>query len=101
MVQQAFFHPLVNAVKFNNHYGNIFVEIKFKVFEFVRYIEFSIKDTGYGIPQEEIHQLFLAFAKTQNMPVASGESDEEDSPFTGETSGIGLGLSTTKILVEA
>ena len=46
-------------------------------------------DTGCGIAEKDIGNLFSTF-----------KSDEEDKPM-GVTRGIGLGLSTTKLLAEA
>lgn len=42
MLQQAFFHPLVNAIKFNNVGGSITVEIKLKVEDYKPYLEFTL-----------------------------------------------------------
>ena len=54
MLQQAFFHPLVNAIKFNQNWGSISVKISYKVKDFMPFLELSIKNTGYGIPSDEI-----------------------------------------------
>ena len=58
MLQQALFHPLVNAVKFNQSFGSIDIKMTRKTKHYKNYIELSIKNTGYGIPESEIEQLF-------------------------------------------
>lgn len=63
-------------------------------------MECSIKDTGYGIPDNEKDKLFQAFGQSEEewiQDVGAGDG----STFGGETKGIGLGLSTTKLLLEA
>ena len=55
MLKQAVFHPLVNAVKFNRHKGKIEVKINMRYLGLEKaYLECSIKDTGYGIEEDEI-----------------------------------------------
>jgi signal transduction histidine kinase/ligand-binding sensor domain-containing protein/DNA-binding response OmpR family regulator len=51
------------------------------------YVEIKIKDTGIGIPQEEIPRLFDRFYQV-------------DSSFTKEHQGAGIGLALVKELVE-
>lgn len=65
------------------------------------FVELSITDTGLGMTPNELKQLFLAFAA---IDIGQNQNDgmaDADSPFMKETKGIGLGLSTSKMLVEA
>ena len=62
MLKQAVFHPLVNAVKFNRQKGKIEVKINMRYSSLDKaYLECSIKDSGYGIEEDDIQNLFQAF----------------------------------------
>lgn len=78
---------LNNAIKFTN-YGEIKVETK------IHYesgtginIEFTVSDTGIGIPEEKLHSIFEIF-------------NQADISTTRKFGGTGLGLSICKKLVE-
>lgn len=53
-----------------------------------------------GIPPDQLKHLFTAFRDESEVVMSDSKSGEVNS-FTGATNGIGLGLSTTKILVSA
>jgi two-component system, sensor histidine kinase and response regulator len=53
----------------------------------------TVKDTGIGIPSEKQQLLFQAFKANQN--------DDDTISYVDSTSGIGVGLSNSKILVES
>ena len=74
---------LSNAFKFTQGDGKITVEIV----ENDKNVEIRIRDTGIGVPQEEIPKLFDRFYQV-------------DSSFTKEYEGTGIGLALTKELVE-
>lgn len=97
---------LSNAFKFTPEEGTVTVSIKECHAEFISaslisnkipkrvrddsvkgFVEIKIKDTGIGIPQEEIPKLFDRFYQV-------------DSSFTKEHEGTGIGLALTKELVE-
>lgn len=79
---------LSNAFKFTPDEGMVTVCIKeIKNSNKVGTVEIKIKDTGIGIPQEEIPKLFDRFYQV-------------DSSFTKEHEGTGIGLALTKELVE-
>ncbi|MGA9291324.1 MAG: ATP-binding protein, partial [Ignavibacteriaceae bacterium] len=74
---------LSNAFKFTQGDGKIKVEIV----ENDKNVEIRIRDTGIGVPKEEIPKLFDRFYQV-------------DSSFTKEYEGTGIGLALTKELVE-
>ena len=104
LVNQAVFHPIVNAVKFNKMRGSIDVTVKIKTDKRCdrdnMYLICEIYDTGMGIAADQLKHLFTAF-RDETQIVMSDKKSGEVNAFTGATHGIGLGLSTTKILVNA
>ncbi len=79
---------LSNAFKFTPEEEMVTVSIKeIKNPNKAGTVEIKIKDTGIGIPQEEIPKLFDRFYQV-------------DSSFTKEHEGTGIGLALTKELVE-
>lgn len=91
MFKQAFFHPVVNAVKFGKQGCEIsvFINLVQKPGTEEFYMEFKLCNTGCGIAQEDIKNLFSTFKI---------EDEEENTSFS---KGVGLGLSTTFLLAEA
>ncbi len=86
-VRQILTNLIGNAIKFTNK-GEIFVEVSSKKCE-DEYceIEFAVKDTGIGIPQDKISKLFHAFSQV-------------DSSTTRLYGGTGLGLVISKRITE-
>ncbi|BDS09634.1 ATP-binding protein [Aureispira anguillae] len=86
-LQQILINLLGNAIKFT-HQGNIHLYIQRinKVDQKIT-LEFSIKDTGIGIPQDSLSKLFDAFTQV-------------DDSRTRTNSGTGLGLAISKRFVE-
>ena len=74
---------LSNAFKFTEQDEKITIAIK----ENINNVEIKIRDTGIGIPQEEIPKLFDRFYQV-------------DFSYTKEYEGTGIGLALTKELVE-
>lgn len=75
-----------NAVRFTQR-GGIGIFVSAQVLERSIKIEFSVEDTGIGIPAERLSQLFEAFTQV-------------DSSTTRQYGGTGLGLAISKRLVE-
>lgn len=82
-IKQIIINLLSNAVKYNHENGEVIILAKSVDDEFYR---ISIKDTGYGIKDEDITGLFEAFNRL----------DAKDSTIEG----TGIGLVITKKLVE-
>jgi len=75
---------LENAIRYNKFGGEIEMVLKEKE----REIEFSIKDTGIGIPKDQQNRIFTKFFRGSNA-------------IKMETEGSGLGLFITKNIIEA
>lgn len=73
-----------NAIKYNIENGEVTVEVK-KV-EGKPYVEISVKDTGIGIPADEMQRLFTKFFRADNAQKTVAD-------------GSGLGLYITKNIV--
>lgn len=74
-----------NAIKFNGT-DNVAVKIHAKKYN-NDFIQISVSDNGAGIPHEEYNKIFEKFYQTEKN-------------FSGEISGLGLGLSLVKQLIE-
>lgn len=83
-LERVFLNLLSNAVKFTPEKGkiNIFVEDKAGL------VEFSVEDSGMGIPKQDLDKVFEEFFRSEN---AQAEGIK----------GTGLGLSLVKQIVEA
>ncbi len=92
-LQQIFFNLVGNAIKFTNE-GHVLIKGK-KVSEFQTanpgteqvMLEFSVTDTGIGIPEGKTEKLFKSFSQLDNSTTRSH-------------GGTGLGLIISKSLVE-
>lgn len=84
-VNQIFVNLLSNAIKFTPANGQI--TIKAEVQEKGDYLEISVRDTGIGIPQNQLDKVFERFKQVSGLSV---------EPIQG----IGLGLSITREIVK-
>ena len=73
---------LSNAIKFTNH-GKVSLNFRYRN----QVAEFTIRDTGVGIEEEDIQRIFKPFERVRkpSVPVAHG---------------TGLGLTITKLLTD-
>jgi signal transduction histidine kinase/DNA-binding NarL/FixJ family response regulator len=86
-VQQVLLNLAGNAVKFTER-GNIFILVKLnKLANDLATIQFIVKDTGVGIPSENLASIFESFTQV-------------DAKRNRKHGGTGLGLSISKQLVE-
>jgi len=81
-LQQILFNLIGNAIKFT-HKGEVRVSASRKD----SFLEISVSDTGIGIPQDKLNDIFESF-------------EQADASDTREYGGTGLGLSITRQLVE-
>lgn len=82
---QVLVNLLSNAIKFTPVGGQITVKVGPSAAEGERFVEFSVKDTGCGIPKADQKRVFEKFVQ-----IAAGEM---------HVGGTGLGLSIAKALV--
>ena len=82
-LERILLNLLSNAIKFTRKSGNIFVN----VYDRETSIIISVKDTGIGILQDKISQIFERFIQVENIMIRSNE-------------GSGIGLSIVKSFVE-
>ena len=83
-VERIMLNLISNAIKFNKQNGMIKVEINC---DDEKYIKIKVKDTGIGIPQEKINNIFKRFEQVK-------------SKMKNEREGSGIGLSLVKSLIE-
>ena len=83
LLKQLIYNLVENAIKYNRKNGKI--EIKIDRDE--KYIILTIKDTGYGIPEEHLNKIFNRFYRV-------------DKARTRSEGGLGLGLNIVKKIVE-
>lgn len=83
LFDQLMLNLLENGFKYNKQNGNIFVH----VFEDSGAIKIIIKDSGIGIPEDQIHRIFERFFRV-------------DRSRSSEIQGTGLGLSVVKHIVQ-
>ena len=86
-LRQILVNLLTNAVKFTDK-GDISVLVSSKAAEGDRHqIFFNVKDTGIGIPQDRMDEIFEPFTQVERT-------------LSRKRDGVGLGLAITKNLVE-
>ena len=87
-LRQILINLIGNAIKFTQH-GEVFVGVSLKNSMSAQplMLEFTVRDTGIGIPLNKINQLFKAFSQV-------------DSSTTRKYSGTGLGLVISEKLVK-
>jgi PAS domain S-box-containing protein len=81
-VRQILINLLSNAAKFTND-GEVRLEVRRESTDLGEQFVFNITDTGIGIPQDKLEELFNPFTQA-------------DSSTTREYGGTGLGLTITK-----
>ncbi|PRX29479.1 PAS domain S-box-containing protein [Orenia metallireducens] len=82
-MERVLLNLLSNAIKFTDAGGFIYVNI----YDRVDHILISIKDTGIGIPEDKLDEIFMRFKQV-------------DESLSRNQEGSGIGLSLVKELVE-
>lgn len=83
-VEEAFTNLISNAINYSPDAGEVSVTAR----GMGEYLEIQIKDTGVGIPAEELPKIFDKFYRIKH-------------PRTRQVMGTGLGLSIVKAIVDA
>jgi len=86
-VKQVMLNLLSNAVKYTPRGGTVTISAEARTDPMGGRVCVSVKDTGIGIPQEDLQRLARPF-------------EQVESHLARTTSGTGLGLALTKSLVE-
>ena len=86
-IRQILVNLIGNAIKFTDQ-GEILISVKHLAEKQGKHqLEFSVEDTGIGIPEDKIDRLFRSFSQV-------------DSSTTRKYGGTGLGLAICKRLIE-
>lgn len=85
-LKQVLINLIGNALKFTPREGEVRVNVRAVLADEAR-VEFSVEDTGVGIPQEQFEAIFESFRQV-------------DGSHTRNYSGVGLGLAITRQLVK-
>ncbi|GBF44112.1 signal transduction histidine kinase [Leptospira ellinghausenii] len=86
-IRQILVNLLANSLKFTNQgFVNLEIQIKHGLEPNIDLVCFTVKDSGIGIPKDQLHSIFEAFQQTEQ-----GSSYQE---------GTGLGLSISHQLVD-
>jgi len=83
-IAQVLLNLIDNAIKYNNQNGEIFVRVK----DINGVVQVDIKDTGLGIPENDLPRLFERFYRV-------------DKAHSRELGGTGLGLAIVKHIIQA
>ena len=87
-IRQILVNLLNNALKFTDK-GEVIVFLKSMLLEKNQYeLQFSIRDTGIGIPKDKVDRLFQSFSQV-------------DSSTTRKYGGTGLGLAISRAIAQA
>ncbi|MGV8877445.1 MAG: hybrid sensor histidine kinase/response regulator [Sphingobacteriaceae bacterium] len=85
-LKQIIFNLLSNAVKFTDT-GKVTLTASCKSNHGKNHFKFTVEDTGCGIPENTVHQIFEAF-------------EHQNTAFENNHNNTGLGLSIAKALIE-
>lgn len=86
-IEKILWNLLSNALKFTPKGGSISLMVQEKANDGIKKLKIEVRDSGIGIPQEEINKIFNQFYKIQDSQAINKE-------------GTGIGLSIVKELVE-
>lgn len=82
-IERIMLNLLSNAIKYTNEQGEIRVNVSNKD----TYIEVSVKDSGVGMQEDELKNIFKRFVRA-------------NTPFSKRKEGSGIGLALVKTIIE-
>lgn len=87
-LKQVLINLISNAIKFTNE-GSVSLQVRLseKIEDSIS-IHFAVEDTGIGIPQNKLEQIFERF-------------EQLDNSFMRQQGGTGLGLAITRMIIES
>ena len=85
-IEQVIINLISNAIKYTPPKGKLYIKLK----DYGEFVDFSIKDTGIGLKEEEKKKLFRKFGKIEHYGKSLGVVTE----------GSGLGLYISKEIVK-
>jgi heavy metal sensor kinase len=83
LLVQMFYNIVHNAIKYNKKNG----EVKISITQDKDFVHFTIEDTGYGIPEAQLKNIFQRFYRT-------------DKARARKEGGFGLGLNIVKKILD-
>ena len=92
---QALWNVITNAVKYTPDGGRITIEGEVVEREDETFVHIQVKDTGVGIPQEDLERIFDHFYVLEDTALHSSSK----TAFKG--GGLGLGLTVARGIIEA
>ncbi|MBN1456938.1 MAG: response regulator [Sedimentisphaerales bacterium] len=85
-LRQCLINLVNNAIKFTEQ-GHVYLNVSVEEYDQKQYVRFDVEDTGIGIKEDKLEQIFNAFSQANEST-------------TRKYGGTGLGLAITKQLTE-
>ena len=90
VMEKVLFNLISNAIKYTPEGGEILVSVLLEAPKVI----ISVKDTGIGIPDQQIAYIFDPFYRVSNHDATGGHTADH------EESGVGMGLALCKELIQ-
>ncbi|NET33275.1 MAG: sensor histidine kinase [Cyanothece sp. SIO1E1] len=97
---RLFTNLISNAVHYTPSHGQVQISLQGLKQSGTRQLEVKVKDTGIGIPSEELPHLFDRFYRVDQARARAGTQPRPEKSGPATASGSGLGLAIAKAIVE-